>query len=241
MIAEDIAGLALRDDPFDRLVDEVGHGAVRRGGVRNFAHLLHDVAEVHVLLELEVEIEPVLRGIQRAEAVGDGFEKLSERAIVRLPVHHERAERHARRTLAQVHAHDVAGAEVIHDLGDGRAVGIGHGFRAELGDNRPGDERRAAVTAVERRHAVRELLLVRERMMHEHAHRDLCLIDAVAQAFEEGVVIVEARIHALDGAEHAALIVLRRVARARAGGVAVEVVEQTAAVTVVESRAGEVL
>ena len=35
---------------------------------------------------------------------------------------------------------------------------------------------------------------------------DLRFIDAVAQTFEKGVVIVEARIHALDGAEHAALL-----------------------------------
>src|SRR5688572_25645382 len=78
-------------------------------------------------------------------------------------------------------------------------------------------------------------------MMHEDTHAHLGFIHAVAQSLEVGVVIVEAGVDPLDGAEDAALPGLLGITAARAGSIAVEIVEQTAAVAVVKSRTGKVL
>jgi hypothetical protein len=58
-------------------------------------------------------------------------------------------------------------------------------------------------------------------MMHQERHPDLRLIHLVPQAFEEGVVIVEARVNLLNRANDAALIRFSRIASTRTSGIAV--------------------
>ena len=76
--------------------------------------------------------------------------------------------------------------------------------------------------------------------MHENRHACGSLVHAETPPLEVGVVVVEAGIHTLDRSEHAPLLRLRVVAGARAGGVIIQVIQQAAAVAVVQARTGEV-
>ena len=111
-------------------------------------------------------------------------------------------------------------------------------------ENAPGCETIVATALVglvdaQRRDAVGELGVVGERVVDEHRHADRRLVDAMAQPFEVGVVVVEALVDLAQRPEDAALVATRRVAMARALVVVVEFVGQATALALVEARAGE--
>ncbi len=108
-----------------------------------------------------------------------------------------------------------------------------------MGDDGAGDERAAGVAAVESGDAIGEFGFIGEGVVDEDGHTDVGFVDGVAEAFEEGVDVVEAGVDALDGAEDTAFIGFSGVAGTGAGCVVVEVIEEAATVTVVETGAGE--
>ena len=69
--------------------------------------------------------------------------------------------------------------------------------------------------------------------MNQDSHADGGFVDTVAQALEEGVFVVETGVDFADGPKNTAFLCFGRVTPARASGVAIEVILQTSAETVV--------
>ena len=215
--------------------------------LRHFANLLHDEFVRRDFLVLEIErVNFAIDGVARV-ARRDFLEQFVQRFVVALPCHHMILP-DLQQARALVECQSVIGAArrlvVIHKhlLRHGGRVGVGHARRADLcRERRPHIERAGRVgVVVVHRHAVSQLDLIREGVMHEDRHTGITLVHAESLPLEVGVVVVKTGVHAPDRPENTALLLLCVVAGARAGGVVVEVIQQTAAVAVVQPRAREV-
>src|SRR5205823_5537998 len=87
--------------------------------------------------------------------------------------------------------------------------------------------------------AVGELFFIRKGVMHQDAHPDLSLVHSMTEALQKRIIIVKAGIDFLDGAKDATFVRFIGIALARSGRVTVQVIEQTAAETVVKAGAGK--
>ena len=187
------------------------------------------------LLELEVQDDVVLLRLLAVPLRG-GHQQPVQLDVLRIPCEHGvLAQRHEARPADDLR-HRPLEPGLDPDLLRHRIHRrIRHGDRPLLRD----DAGRPVLAAglLQRRDAVGQLDLVRERMVHEQRHADLGLVHAVLEPLQEGVVVVETGEDLANGPEDASLLLLRGVAGARARRVAVLIVGQAAAEAVVQAGA----
>jgi len=235
---EGVAVLTLGEDIAIGLVQQPWRECRCVGGLREFADLLDQQSALGRDFFV-FEIEEECAALRELGFVGSsGLVELNRQvAVLRFPCQDMVAQWHE---AGRPQRREVGGA-VAPDVGfdflrPGVGFGVGDGEGAQLRDKsgaEAADVRRIAFPDFCRGNAVGQLEFVRGRVMDQHGHADIGLVHAVSQAFEKGVLVEETRVHFAQGAKHAALPRIGRIALARAGVVAVEFIGQAAAVTVV--------